>query len=115
MERRKLARIEDYVLAFFRGRGTGKLLAKEIFDGTPTYANADLVRAFEDLEKKWRLLVRYTEEGNDWVHLTPEGASYAGLADFGSTRLPEARPHPPKNVPRRSRRAPRGFRQTLLS
>ena len=105
MERRKLARIEEYIFSLFRRRGAGKLLAKEIFDSTSAYANADLVRAFEDLEKKWRLLIRYTDEGDDWVHLTPEGARYAGLAETGITRLPEAHPHPPKNVPRRLRRA----------
>src|ERR671912_1978724 len=100
MERRKLARIEDYVLAFFRGRGTGKLLAKEIFDGTPTYANADLVRAFEDLEKKWRLLVRYTKEGNDWVTLTAEGAALAGLAPLSDEEARDVFPHPPKSSTR---------------
>ena len=112
MDRRRLARIEEYILAYFRRRGAVKLTAKEIFDGTTLYANADLVRAFEDLEKRWRLLVRYTEEGNDWVHLTPEGAGHVGLKGFGSTRLPAAQPHPPKNIPRRSRRAPRGRRRT---
>ena len=101
MERRKLARVEQYIFACFRRRGTNKLLAKEIFDSTSAYASATLVRAFEDLEKQWRLLVRYTEEGSDWVHLTPEGARYVGLLQAGSTRSPTAQPRPPKNVPRR--------------
>jgi hypothetical protein len=58
MEKRRLERIERYIFDLFRGRGTAKLLAGEIFESTDEFANADLVRAFEDLEKKWRLLVR---------------------------------------------------------
>ena len=77
MEKRRLERIERYILALFRDRGTAKLLAREIFESTDEFANADLVRAFEDLEKKWRLLVRYTNEGNDWISLTREGAAHA--------------------------------------
>ena len=74
-----------------------KLLAREIFESSQGYANADLVRAFEDLEKKQRLLVRYTDEGNDWVHLTPEGARRAGLTENEAVEKPEAVPHPPKS------------------
>ena len=52
MDKRRLERIEEYVLSLFRCRGTTRLLAREIFEGSPEYANADLVRAFEDLEKR---------------------------------------------------------------
>ncbi len=98
MDKRRLERIEQHIFALFRSRGTPKLLAKEIFESTDEFANADLVRAFEDLEKKWRLLVRYTKEGNDWVTLTPEGADYAGVNQMGAEDQPEALPHPPKSA-----------------
>ena len=94
MDKQRLARIEEYVFGLFRAAGTTRLLAREVFESTADYANADLVRAFEDLEKKRRLLVRYTDEGNDWLQLTPEGAAYAGLVD---TEPPVAFPHPPKS------------------
>ena len=96
MEKRRLARIEEYIFALFRARGTSRLLTREVFESTGEYANADLVRAFEDLEKRRRALVRHTEEGDDWVSLTPEGARLAGL------HAPEedapAFPHPPKSA-----------------
>ncbi|HXG92846.1 MAG TPA: hypothetical protein VNN73_10825 [Blastocatellia bacterium] len=97
MEKRKLKQIEEYILSLFEKRRAAKLLAKEIFQSTEEYANADLVRAFEDLEKSQRLIVRYTDEGDDWVRLTPEGASRAGLIEFETVEKPEAMPHPPKS------------------
>lgn len=99
MEKHKLAKVEQHIFELFRRAGTHRLLTRAVFDDTPQYANADLVRAFEDLEKKWRLLTRYTEEGNDWLRLTPQGVGYAGLAsttDDGA--LPPSLPHPPKSV-----------------
>jgi hypothetical protein len=96
MEKRKLARIEQYIFELFRKRRTQRLLAKEIFNSTGEFSNADLVRAFEDLEKKWRLLIRYTKDGSDWVTLTPEGAHYAGIDDV-SEDMDGALPHPPKS------------------
>lgn len=99
MDKRKLAEIEGHVLGLFRSAGTGRLLAREVFERSPAYANADIVRAFEDLEKSQRLLVRHTEGGNDWVRLTPEGARLAGLPDAGDdTAGPLAPPHPPKSA-----------------
>ena len=98
MEKRRLERIERYIFTLFRDRGTAKLLAREIFESTDEFANADLVRAFEDLEKKWRLLVRYTDEGNDWVSLTSEGAAYANVNQIEAADQPDAVPHPPKSV-----------------
>ena len=100
MEKRRLARIEEYIFALFRARGTSRLLTREIFESTGEYANADLVRAFEDLEKKWRLLVRYTKEGNDWVSLTAEGAALAGLAPPDEDETREVVPRPPKSSTR---------------
>jgi hypothetical protein len=84
------------VLGFFRRRGETRALAREIFDASPGYANADIVRAFEDLEKRRRALVRHTEEGDDWVTLTPEGARLAGLP--APDEPPTAPPHPPKSA-----------------
>ena len=98
MEKQRLERIEQYIFTLFRDRGTAKLLAKEIFGSTNQFANADLVRAFEDLEKKWRLLVRYTDEGNDWVSLTPEGATYAKVNQSEAEDQPATLPHPPKSA-----------------
>lgn len=101
MDRRRLAEIEGYVLGLFRDAGTDKLLAREIFGSTPLYANADLVRAFEDLEKHQRLLVRYTDEGEDRVRLTPEGAHLAGLPEAAGgvgDDDPPPHPHPPKSA-----------------
>lgn len=99
MEKRRLERIEQYIFALFQNRGAVRLLAKEIFDSTDEFANADMVRAFEDLEKKWHLLIRHTDEGNDWISLTPEGMAYAGMSQIESDDLPEGLPHPPKSIP----------------
>jgi Ribonuclease G/E len=99
MEKRRLESIERYILALFRDRGKAKLLAREIFESADEFANADLVRAFEDLEKKWRLLVRHTSEGNDWVSLTREGAAHAKVNQSEVDLEPEALPHPPKSAP----------------
>jgi hypothetical protein len=96
MNKEVLARVEEYVLGFFRQRGQTRALAREIFDSSPGYANADLVRAFEDMEKRLRALVRHTEEGDDLVTLTPEGARLAGLP--APDEDPPAYPHPPKSA-----------------
>jgi hypothetical protein len=98
MDKLRLERIERYILSLFRERGRVMLLAKEIFESTDEFANADMVRAFEDLEKKQRLLVRYTNEGSDWVSLTPEGAALAEVRQIEAADQPEALPHPPKSV-----------------
>ena len=96
MNKALLARVEEYVLGLFRQTGETRLLARQIFDASPGYANADIVRAFEDLGKRQRALVRYTEEGDDWVSLTPEGARLAGLP--APDEPPPAHPHPPKGA-----------------
>lgn len=99
MEKQRLERIERHVLGLFQGRGTTNILAKEIFASTDEFANADLVRAFTDLENKWRLLVRHTNEGNDWVSLTPEGARVAEIEHMEVVGQATALPHPPKSAP----------------
>lgn len=98
MEKHKLARIEEYIVEFFQDRQQTRLLAKDLFDSTPEYANADLVRALEDLEKKKRLLVRHTYEGNDYITLTTQGASLVGVDQVGLESDGSAMPHPPKSA-----------------
>jgi hypothetical protein len=95
MEKERLERIEQYIFELFREKGSPRLLTKEIFDGTSDFSHADLVRAFEDLEKKWRMLVRYTKEGSDWVTLTANGADYTGMNPLPD---PSALPHPPRSI-----------------
>jgi hypothetical protein len=99
MDRRRLEQIERYVLGFFQVQGRARVLASELFDSTGEFANADLVRALEDLEKKQRLLVRHTTEGNDFISLTPQGAASVGL-DLGQADADEGAviPHPPKSA-----------------
>jgi hypothetical protein len=102
MNKYRLAEIERYIFEFFAEQRKNKLLTKQVFDDSPQYANADLVRAFEDLEKKWRLLVRYTDEGDDWVQLTREGVEhvgYVGSDEFVILEETKALPHPPKSRP----------------
>ena|ERR1044072_8055284 len=95
MEKSKLEAIEHYIFTVFSERNVSRLLTKEVFESTRDFANADLVRAFEDLEKRWRLLVRFTNEGHDWIALTSEGATYAGVQM--SDELSSALPHPPRS------------------
>lgn len=99
MDKQRLQQIEEYILSFFQRRQQSRILAKELFDSTAEYANADLVRALEDLEEKHRLLVRYTQEGNDYVSLTPQGAFYVGMEPADIENEPSAMPHPPKSAP----------------
>ena len=99
MDRRRLEQIEHYVLGFFRAAGHTRILAQDLFDSTTEFANGDLVRALEDLEKKQRLLVRHTTEGNDYVSLTAQGAAYLGLEPTASEDS-SAMPHPPKSATR---------------
>jgi hypothetical protein len=100
MDKQRLQQIEEYILGFFRRRELTRILAKDLFNSTVEYANADLVRALEDLEKKHRLLVRFTHEGNDYISLTPQGAMYVGLDPSDAENVPAAKPHPPKSATR---------------
>src|SRR5688572_13509270 len=98
MDRRRLKQIEKYVLGYIQARKQTRLLAKELFDSTSEYANADIVRALEDLEKKERLLVRHTTGGNDYVSLTSQGAAGLGLTEVDAEDDVTALPHPPKSA-----------------
>ena len=68
-----LQAVEHFVMDQFKARKATALRSDEIF-GSGRYANADLVRAFEHLEKSWRYLVRQTEGGVDRLRLTTKGA-----------------------------------------
>src|SRR5215207_5645593 len=100
MEKRRLEMIERYVLGFFQAQKRTRILAKELFQSTGSVANADLVRALEDLEKKERLLVRHTTEGFDYVSLTPQGVARIGLNEADAHDDMTAIPHPPKSATR---------------
>lgn len=98
MNRLRLEQIEKYVLGYLQARHETRILARELFESTGGYANADMVRALEDLEKHERLLVRHTTEGNDYISLTPQGIAHLGLDDVGMENDPTALPHPPKSA-----------------
>lgn len=98
MNRQRLEQIEKYVLGYLQARHQTRILAKELFESTGEYANADMVRALEDLEKHERLLVRHTTEGNDYISLTPQGVAHLGLDDVEMETDTTALPHPPKSA-----------------
>ena len=98
MEKRRLAELEKYVITFFQEQQQSRILAKDLFDSTTLYANADIVRALEDLEKSERLLVRHTTEGNDYISLTPQGVLLLGLEAVTVENDAGVLPHPPKSA-----------------
>ena len=98
MDKRRLAEIEIYIINFFRGEQQSRILAKDLFDSTTAYANADIVRALEDLEKRERLLVRHTNEGNDYISLTTLGIERLGIEEIDVEDEAGALPHPPKSA-----------------
>ena len=98
MDKRRLEQIEKYVISFFQARQHTRILVKELFESTSAYANADIVRALEDLEKMERLLVRHTTEGNDYISLTPQGVERLGLQQAPVEDDSPAMPHPPKSA-----------------
>lgn len=86
-----------YVLTFFQAQRRSRVLASELFNSTSEFANADLVRALEDLEKRERLLARHTQEGNDYISLTAQGAESLGL-EHVNLNASSPMPHPPKSA-----------------
>jgi hypothetical protein len=98
MDKRRLELIERFIASYFQERQQTRIPAKELFDSTSAYANADIVRALEDLEKKERLLVRHTSEGNDYISLTAQGVARFGLEQADVTDDVAAMPHPPKSA-----------------
>jgi hypothetical protein len=97
VRRERLAALEREILDVFSRRAKPRILVQTLFDSLP-HANADVVRALEDLEKQGRFLVRKTEEGNDWIYLTEEGLRETGLSSV-SHEHDEATIDPPKSVP----------------
>ena len=97
MNKHRLEQIERYVIGYLQARQHTRILAKELFDSTSTFANADIVRALEDLEKRERLLVRHTQEGFDYISLTPQGAESLGLKSV-DLDASSPMPHPPKSA-----------------
>jgi len=98
MDKHRLQAIEKYVINFFEEQQQSRILARDLFNSTGAYANADIVRALEDLEKRERLLVRHTTEGNDYVSLTPHGIALLGLEEADVDDDAAALPHPPRSA-----------------
>ena len=98
MDKHRLAQIEKYVINFFQEQQQSRILATNLFDSTTAYANADIVRALEALEKSERLLVRHTTEGNDYISLTPQGIVLLGIQENEVEDEPPSLPHPPKSA-----------------
>jgi len=98
MDKHRLQAIEKYVINFFEEQQQSRILARDLFNSTGAYANADIVRALEDLEKRERLLVRHTTEGNDYVSLTPHGIALLGLEEADIDDDAAALPHPPRSA-----------------
>ncbi|MHB0971600.1 MAG: hypothetical protein ACYC7A_19640 [Thermoanaerobaculia bacterium] len=91
----RIATIGHLIVDAFRHSASPRLLTSELFTTLP-YANADIVRALERVEKESRLIVRKTEAGYDWVYLTEKGLRAAGLEDLahGHAKEPIDRPKP---------------------
>lgn len=98
MDKRRLEEIERYIINFIQEQQQSRILAKDLFDSTTAYANADIVRALEDLEKGERLLVRHTTEGNDFISLTSLGVARLGLEETDIENEAGTLPHPPKSA-----------------
>jgi hypothetical protein len=98
MDKHRLEAIEKYVINFIQEQQQSRILAKDLFDSTTAYANADIVRALEALEKTERLLVRHTTEGNDYVSLTALGIERLGLEEADIQEEAGTLPHPPKSA-----------------
>jgi hypothetical protein len=93
-----LPAIEQTVLDLFRLEQTLRLRTPFIFTTLTAHVNADLVRALEALEQRWRLVIRYTDAGEDWLQLTATGAQAVGLT-YTSGAVPDVVPHPPRSIP----------------
>jgi hypothetical protein len=88
-----LRAVERDVLELFASRRVVRIPTQEFFRLGP-HANADFVRAFEDLEKRWRYIARRTVSGTDILELTAHGAEVLGLPPELGTNAPLERPKP---------------------
>jgi hypothetical protein len=68
----RLADLERAILSYFQNRRLDRVPTEVLFNDLP-HAHADVVRALEDMSKQGRLVERRTEEGTDWLFLTPDG------------------------------------------
>lgn len=91
---RRLVALERAVIAAFTRHQVTRLLTRTVMDEL-SHAHADVVRALEDLEKQGGLLIRRTEEGNDFLFLTRRGVEVAGVADLAGSDVVLDR-EPPK-------------------
>jgi DNA-binding MarR family transcriptional regulator len=98
MDIHRLEQIEKRILDFFETQQRPRILVKELFSNLTDASNADIVRTLEAMEKKSRLLVRHTSEGDDYLSLTPDGAALVGI---NGQDAPSAIPHPPKSATKR--------------
>lgn len=74
------ATLERDILKVIHDQRDARILTQQLFDTLP-YANADVVRALEAMEKQHRWIARRTEKGNGWLLLTDAGLRAAGLDD----------------------------------
>lgn len=79
----ELTLVEQGVMAIFQRLRATRTLAQRMFDELP-FSHVEVVRALEDLEQRHRFLIRETDEGNDWLTLTSEGAVAARLPVSGT-------------------------------
>jgi len=98
MDIHRLEQIEKRILDFFETQQRPRILVKELFSNLTDASNADIVRTLEAMEKKSRLLVRHTSEGDDYLSLTPDGAALVAITGQDA---PSAIPHPPKSATKR--------------
>jgi hypothetical protein len=80
-----LTNIEQGILAIFQRLRQPRVLIQRILDELP-FSHAEVIRAIEDLQGQQRLVVRSTEEGNDWLSLTVEGMIAARANDLREAR-----------------------------
>lgn len=76
----RLTTLERNILNLMHAHRDTRIATQQLFDELP-YANADILRALEAMEKRNRWIVRQTEEGNDCLLLTDDGLRAAGLDD----------------------------------
>ena len=76
--RPELGSLERAVLTCFKLHHQTRLLTNVVFDEIGR-SHVQVLRALEELEQQEGLLVRRTEEGNDYLFLTARGAKAAGL------------------------------------
>ncbi len=80
-----LTNIEQGVLAIFQRLRQPRVLVQRILDELP-FSREEILDAIDDLQEQQRLVVRSTEEENDWLSLTVEGMIAARANDLREAR-----------------------------